>query len=468
MRNRSNLEVTYNKLRTYVNWWSYFDVCLKDQSAVTTMKNYCGVLSKTIPFQTSPIKFQGTFATRNLYCRYEAFNPDPAISASFNFTKNYPDINDNYALEVKFFDGRTYIEVLNYQNFTYNSIGITSMVVHYFTVNSKPKIPFDLDFSNVEASYYSYLSLFIALGVVVVVCIICSGIFYKCSKVMMQNNRRNAAAQLRPNEQNQPESEPARRSVLTETERLNRQKKKNYEALKRLFETELAPRKYKEEYNEFQSNCTICQEDFKANHIVVELICRHVFHYKCIKDWFVKQLLEPKCPNCKDKIIPADFLDVEEEKLEEETLRVNTNQQIPQREQMNNNFIAQEDNNNNFVVRNRHGQNRNNENPRENSNLPIINVNNIPNSSNRPLNRRTMQEASLNHVESENHSLNQSNRMTNNLQVLSRPGLSNDRNRVRLDSIGEEYRRQNTAVNPNNVVVHSINNVRATANNPGT
>ncbi|OMJ94080.1 hypothetical protein SteCoe_2854 [Stentor coeruleus] len=46
--------------------------------------------------------------------------------------------------------------------------------------------------------------------------------------------------------------------------------------------------------------CCICFEEFNAELYVRKLPCKHVFHSKCIEDWFVGRMINPKCPLCKN------------------------------------------------------------------------------------------------------------------------------------------------------------------------
>ena len=75
------------------------------------------------------------------------------------------------------------------------------------------------------------------------------------------------------------------------------------EKIKELFENELAPIKYNKNLGFKDGNactvCTICIEDFKVDISKVSVTpCQHVFHFKCLNDWLMKNLLHPKCPNC--------------------------------------------------------------------------------------------------------------------------------------------------------------------------
>lgn len=45
--------------------------------------------------------------------------------------------------------------------------------------------------------------------------------------------------------------------------------------------------------------CSICLEKFKIPQKVKVLNCGHIFHFKCLYNWFV---LKTSCPNCRFKV----------------------------------------------------------------------------------------------------------------------------------------------------------------------
>ena len=54
------------------------------------------------------------------------------------------------------------------------------------------------------------------------------------------------------------------------------------------------------------STCAICLDCIKNNQNCRILSCFHVFHVKCITEWFLRS---SSCPNCKKKF--TDKLDIE-------------------------------------------------------------------------------------------------------------------------------------------------------------
>jgi hypothetical protein len=56
---------------------------------------------------------------------------------------------------------------------------------------------------------------------------------------------------------------------------------------------------YNQKYAEYGIICSICQENFKNNKDTISITpCEHIFHNDCLKKWFKKNILHPKCPNC--------------------------------------------------------------------------------------------------------------------------------------------------------------------------
>ncbi|CAG9328735.1 unnamed protein product [Blepharisma stoltei] len=45
--------------------------------------------------------------------------------------------------------------------------------------------------------------------------------------------------------------------------------------------------------------CCICFEDFSEGSEVRKLICKHIYHSKCIEEWFKGSIDIPRCPVCK-------------------------------------------------------------------------------------------------------------------------------------------------------------------------
>ena len=100
-----------------------------------------------------------------------------------------------------------------------------------------------------------------------------------------------------------------------------------------LFDTILVEHLYKEEYNQYGGGCSICLENFNKKSKVAITTCKHVFHYKCIREWAFKNILCPKCPNCNHEIL--------KEKEDNNMNENNNNDSINNNDNCNNNNIPQ-------------------------------------------------------------------------------------------------------------------------------
>jgi hypothetical protein len=94
-------------------------------------------------------------------------------------------------------------------------------------------------------------------------------------------------------------------------------REKNAGILQRLFDNELKGRDYSEDLNEYKIYvCSICLDNL-ANSQISKLECKHIFHTHCLRDWFFKDVLKPKCPNCNHPVI--------ENPNESQTILINPN-----------------------------------------------------------------------------------------------------------------------------------------------
>ncbi len=183
--------------------------------------------------------------------------------------------------------------------------GVISLKFFFFSRSSYSKLPFNINISNESASTNNYLGLFISLGIVVFICLMCSFCFYKCSKIMLENaERRRIDQRRRPNG-----------NIINVAMNLNLNeedvlRKSNEEILNKLLQTDLKPMKYNENINHFHTNCTICLEEFHSSTEVIFLFCKHIFHFSCLKDWLDKNILLPKCPNCNYNVLTGGIIDL--------------------------------------------------------------------------------------------------------------------------------------------------------------
>ena len=53
------------------------------------------------------------------------------------------------------------------------------------------------------------------------------------------------------------------------------------------------------------TDCAVCLAEFVGEELVNELPCEHIFHNKCIHDWFMKAK-QAACPLCRNQIRLAE------------------------------------------------------------------------------------------------------------------------------------------------------------------
>jgi hypothetical protein len=159
-----------------------------------------------------------------------------------------------------------------------------------------------------EQQYINTIALYTSIGVFVLICLLCSVFFYRCSKSLIGNDRarRIEGVVIHMRDDN------VTRLTLQE---------KNTEVLNRLFEADLGPQDYNDDLNDYKVQvCSICLENL-TNDKVSRLSCKHIFHTSCLKDWLFKDILKPKCPNCNFYVI------------EQENINLNTNNPNPNPDQ---------------------------------------------------------------------------------------------------------------------------------------
>lgn len=254
------------------------------------MEMFCGDLTYNVPMEFSLQRITGIYGDINLFCKWTAINQSGIRQISVNYT--IYDNNENFSLvyEVYFHDGRpsVYFQLLNSTEIILNNVD--QICFYFYTQNTFNELPFIIAVDN----QIKKNSIIIA-ATVCVIAMIGSLCIILCCKIAKDNTQ--FSQQRRRNRRAQSQTEVTEREleVIDSPEIL---KKKNMDLLENLLKTELTGKNYKKELNVFKTNCTVCLEEFNSKNIVCVLECKHIFHFDCLRDWLIKNIMKPICPNC--------------------------------------------------------------------------------------------------------------------------------------------------------------------------
>jgi hypothetical protein len=360
------------------------------------MRKYCGfVIDRIIPFDANLISRDGYYSDKNLYCKWRGINRDKDLKIFFNLTIYEIKEEEKYNIEIIYFDGSISSYNIDSSNFYVTSSSINYINFHFYSPGKLSYSPFNADFGIVEDNNITaggYLNIVFISGVAIFGCVVLTIFLNKCSSIIFQNNNNNSRSISEVGENpnnNLSEEENNNDPIFIREENM---KKRNQEALDKLFLDETKKEKFEQKTEkEFCANCTICMEDFFPDSDVFTLTCRHAFHPICLKNWLSKILLFPKCPNCNKKILDYDIGEGENGDF--------TDNEIHYINDINNNININNDNNDN-----------NNDN--DNRNLLIMNRN-LYSNINLNSNLNENNDQIYLHNSNTNRSLNNANTNTN-------------------------------------------------------
>ena len=248
-------------------------------------------------------EINGKYGIYNYICSYR-YNDNTNSEVNYNIEVNFLLDNTSTTLEAPSIIYSTSNENENIKEINETTIlTCESCLNFYFIVflkGSYPTSPFEIVVSIDRSDSMKYLSLCTILICILIVI----GIVICC---ISKYSNKKAREQLR-----MLMIERARENMLIiqrENNELNCQEynedyqEKNRQKLDKLFETTMKEHLYKSEYNQYGGGCSICLENFKKKSKVSMTPCKHVFHFKCIKDWLYKNIKKPKCPNCNNDVL---------------------------------------------------------------------------------------------------------------------------------------------------------------------
>ena len=278
-------------------WWTYFTSC-NDTDSNIIHNNYCGDIDKAITNKEDNVtialpSINGEYGTKNILCKYIIKNDLKSNNIAIELKNK---INLSFMMYINIFlnNDQTISKIIENDNFNMILDKVEQVEVYYYSSRSFSSSPFEISVYTKEKK--NNLSLYIAIGIIVLACIACSIFIYCFSKRLSK----------RPPQENGGNSEQNKKN---EADLIKEQNKKKIEFLlsssmkPETYSDYLINKKNDNEEIEVMTACTICLEDFKNGSQVIETPCYHLYHAKCITNWLYKNVMHPKCPNCNYNLI---------------------------------------------------------------------------------------------------------------------------------------------------------------------
>ena len=282
-----------------------FSSCI-DTSSISIQETYCGTSSITLDkdFTFTMPKIHDVYGTRSVYCEYQFITSekeDYYYNIDYKFNSNYTSeqLSVNLYLIVKYNDYTSSTGLLEVKEINKDFHFVKEIILILYFEHSFPSLPFSLVITRKKDN--SKITLYITIGIILVSCIICALAIYCLSKKISENARlrQRALFEIAMAHQNGVDNDDDEYEEQRKIETEN--KLKIQFALKH----SLKAKRFLKKYGTKDGNtCTICIEDFKEKISKVSITpCKHVFHYQCLSNWLIKNIINPKCPNCNYNLI---------------------------------------------------------------------------------------------------------------------------------------------------------------------
>ena len=296
--------------------YEYFDNC-KDDISSKIKKYYCGNSQIKLNDDNSAsiqlVEINGKYGAKSLYCEYVYEESTDSKNIYYNLkSSTSSSLMDHVKIyiSISFYDDTSNTGTLTNQHYEKEFKNLKNIKIQVYCDQQLSSNPFLIEIEKKETKF-NY-TIFISVGIIVLACIICVVIIYCFSRKAKENSRRQQMLYLQMAMENQRrqrlENFNGMQSsnygdVASSSESEMNITEENRQKIEKLLQTELAPIKY-HRYLGFKDGnaCTVCTiyiEDFKIDISKVSITpCQHVFHYICLSNWLMQNLLHPKCPNC--------------------------------------------------------------------------------------------------------------------------------------------------------------------------
>lgn len=367
--------------------YSFFSRLLSctDSASQKIMNTYCGNQSIQLDKENNcklslPIIESG-YGKDNLFCRY-------SLSNIKNKNKIYSEINisQQYLFDIKlvisviFQDGTNAQRLVEYPQYLVKIENAKEVSFYYYQKYKFYGQPFTIltTFQKTKIS----LTLILTIILTVLLFILCGISVFIISKKIAEKNRLKINAES--NESIGIRENAIHNEEIAQREMEKKLKEARMKEIEVIFENSLKPIPFNEEVGKYNTNCTICIENFTHEHFVSLTECFHVFHGHCLKQWLITNLMNPKCPNCGHFLLKDGK---ENKKLENQEIRIPPRSIIEGQSNCNstvhnNNNASSITNNTNSILVRGMGEtpiisNINNNIPNQNSNQLVEQINTI-------------------------------------------------------------------------------------------
>ena len=285
-------------------FYQAFSSC-QDSPSNLIKEEYCGSSTITLEDEFTfslPVKY-GKVGTRSIFCEYKFIvSDDDDIYYNINYKYYSSYSNDlstvNLYLLVTYDDSTSTSGLLQGNDIDKDFYSVKEIQLKLYFEHSFSSLPFS--FVITKKNDNSKLTLYITIGVIILSCILCALAIYCLSKKISENARlrQRALFDIAMAHQNGEE-------IDDEESEQKRIENENKLKIKFALKHSLKPKRFLKKYGTKDGNtCTICIEDFKEKVSKVSITpCKHVFHYQCLSNWLVKNVMNPKCPNCNYNLI---------------------------------------------------------------------------------------------------------------------------------------------------------------------
>lgn len=289
-----------NKTKYVVYWWNAFENCTDPQS--TSISNeYCGELNLTELLSEQSKKketltlllpvYKNNFTVTNIHCAFNIINikKDETIIIQSN-----KKCNETSWLKLTIFahsidKSGLRKDIHNIESYNGSFTDINKIHLYYFASQNFMFQPFDIVLYK-ETKKKKY-GIYIGIGILILFIIVLTiSVVFLITKVKNNKKKNSTISSINHNSINEQDEHATLRMM-------------NLKKIDLLFRNEFSPERYSQQKEKYGKSCSICLNNFRYGNQVTKTFCGHLFHYKCIKNWLVTNVMNPKCPNCNSNVL---------------------------------------------------------------------------------------------------------------------------------------------------------------------